>query len=112
MPRVSSGTRRGQLFPEPVAAKVPEIIFLFWVIKVLTTAGGEATSDYLAVSLGSRLEAGAIEAGLGRAGYRRLAPPERFIVSGGYGPLRDGELDRARAWGAALAAALATKPSV
>ncbi len=32
----------------PVAAKVPEIIALFWVVKVLTTAGGEATSDYLA----------------------------------------------------------------
>ena len=30
-----------------MAAKVPEIIFLFWVIKILTTAGGEATSDYL-----------------------------------------------------------------
>jgi uncharacterized membrane-anchored protein len=30
-----------------VAAKVPEIIFLFWVVKILTTAGGEATSDYL-----------------------------------------------------------------
>jgi uncharacterized membrane-anchored protein len=37
----------GSVFPEPVAAKVPEIIFLFWVIKILTTAGGEATSDYL-----------------------------------------------------------------
>jgi len=35
------------IFPQPVAAKVPEIIFLFWVIKILTTAGGEATSDYL-----------------------------------------------------------------
>jgi uncharacterized membrane-anchored protein len=43
---------------------VPEIIFLFWVIKVLTTAGGEATSDYLALDLGSRLEAGCIEAGI------------------------------------------------
>jgi uncharacterized membrane-anchored protein len=51
-------------FPEPVAAKVPEIIFLFWVIKILTTAGGEATSDYLALDLGSRLEAGCIEAGI------------------------------------------------
>jgi uncharacterized membrane-anchored protein len=37
----------GRLFPLPVAAKVPEIIFLFWVVKILTTAGGEATSDYL-----------------------------------------------------------------
>jgi uncharacterized membrane-anchored protein len=34
-------------FPQPVAAKVPEIIFLFWVVKIFTTAGGEATSDYL-----------------------------------------------------------------
>jgi uncharacterized membrane-anchored protein len=37
----------GQIFPAPLAAKVPEIIFLFWVVKILTTAGGEATSDYL-----------------------------------------------------------------
>jgi uncharacterized membrane-anchored protein len=37
----------GRIFPAPVAAKVPEIIFLFWVVKILTTAGGEATSDYL-----------------------------------------------------------------
>jgi uncharacterized membrane-anchored protein len=33
---------------DPVAAKVPEIIPLFWVIKILTTAGGEAGSDFLA----------------------------------------------------------------
>ncbi len=55
--------RRG-IFAEPVAAKVPEITFLFWVIKILTTAGGEATSDYLALDLGSRLAAGCIEAGI------------------------------------------------
>ena len=36
-----------RIFPVPVAAKVPEVIFLFWVVKILTTAGGEATSDYL-----------------------------------------------------------------
>jgi uncharacterized membrane-anchored protein len=33
---------------EPIAAKVPEITALFWVIKVLTTGMGEATSDFLA----------------------------------------------------------------
>jgi uncharacterized membrane-anchored protein len=38
-----------RFFPEPVAAKVPEISLLFWVIKLLTTAGGEATSDYLKI---------------------------------------------------------------
>jgi uncharacterized membrane-anchored protein len=37
----------GLIFPAPVAAKVPETILLFWVVKILTTAGGEATSDYL-----------------------------------------------------------------
>jgi uncharacterized membrane-anchored protein len=59
----SSVSRAGRrVFAEPLAAKVPEITFLFWVIKILTTAGGEATSDYL--SLGSRVVGGGVEAGL------------------------------------------------
>jgi uncharacterized membrane-anchored protein len=37
----------GRVFPAPLAAKVPEVILIFWVVKILTTAGGEATSDYL-----------------------------------------------------------------
>jgi uncharacterized membrane-anchored protein len=37
----------GRFLPAPVAAKVPEVILAFWVVKILTTAGGEATSDYL-----------------------------------------------------------------
>jgi len=37
----------GRIFPAPIAAKVPEVILVFWVVKILTTAGGEATSDYL-----------------------------------------------------------------
>jgi uncharacterized membrane-anchored protein len=32
---------------EPLAAKVPEITALFWVIKILTTGMGEATADFL-----------------------------------------------------------------
>jgi uncharacterized membrane-anchored protein len=51
-----------RFFQEPVAAKVPEITLAFWVIKLLTTAGGEATSDYLA--LGSHLVGAAVEVGL------------------------------------------------
>ena len=34
--------------PEPVAAKVPQITALFWVIKLLTTGMGEAAADALA----------------------------------------------------------------
>jgi uncharacterized membrane-anchored protein len=51
-----------RFLPEPVAAKVPEITLAFWVIKLLTTAGGEATSDYLA--LGSHVTGAAVETAL------------------------------------------------
>lgn len=36
-------------------------------------------------------------------GYRPAAKKERFLVKGSYGPVKEGELDRARAWGAELA---------
>lgn len=49
---------------------------------------------------------GAIERAFVQAGYRSLADPQRFYVKGTYGPLRDGELDKARAWGAELRRAL------
>jgi uncharacterized membrane-anchored protein len=56
---VTSRLRR--LFPEPAAAKVPEVTAVFWVLKLLTTAGGEALSDYLAFSGGSKVVGGAVE---------------------------------------------------
>jgi uncharacterized membrane-anchored protein len=41
--------RRGRpRAPEPLAAKVPEITALFWIIKVLSTGMGEAAADFLA----------------------------------------------------------------
>jgi hypothetical protein len=46
---------------------------------------------------------GDIERGLARAGYRRIAAAGKFVVTDKYGPLRDGELDRATAWGRSLA---------
>ena len=48
----------------------------------------------------------AIGKALEQAGYRPIAQPRGFLVSGKYGPLRPGELERARAWGAELAAAM------
>jgi len=48
----------------------------------------------------------AIARGLERAGYRTVAKRQRFIVTGAYGPLRDGELERARLWGTDLAKAM------
>jgi hypothetical protein len=49
---------------------------------------------------------GAIERGLAGLGYRPVAKANRFVVKGKYGPLRDGELDRARRWGSELARAI------
>lgn len=41
---------------------------------------------------------------LGKSGYQCAHRGERFLVAGTYGPMRDGELERARAWGERLAA--------
>ena len=48
----------------------------------------------------------AIAEGLEKAGYRAIAEPTGFVVAGKFGPLRDGELERARRWGAELADAM------
>jgi flavodoxin len=44
--------------------------------------------------------------GMRRHGYATLVKPESFWVEDVSGPLRDGELERARAWGEELAAAV------
>jgi len=44
----------------------------------------------------------AINRGLEAGGYLPLVKGQRFIVTGKYGPLRKGELERARLWGAEL----------
>lgn len=48
----------------------------------------------------------AIVRGLENAGYRSIAKASRFIVTGKYGPLREGEVERARLWGGELARAM------
>lgn len=49
---------------------------------------------------------GAIAKRLEQAGFKRLAKSHRFVVKGSYGPLREGELERAQQWGTELAAAM------
>lgn len=48
---------------EPAVAKVPEITASFWVLKLLTTATGEAASDYLLSTMS------AIGLGIGLLGF-------------------------------------------
>jgi hypothetical protein len=43
---------------------------------------------------------------LKRLGYRPVAKGQRYFIKGTYGPLRDGEIERARLWGADLAKAV------
>jgi hypothetical protein len=50
---------------------------------------------------------GTIESKLRSAGYHVVSKGKGFVVQGTYGPLRDGELDRARAWGHELAGRVA-----
>jgi hypothetical protein len=45
---------------------------------------------------------GTIEKRLADRGYPRLAKAGKFVVRDKYGPLREGELDRAREWGRSL----------
>jgi flavodoxin len=46
---------------------------------------------------------GEIDKAFAAAGYQRADEAQRFIVKGKFGPLKDGELEKARAWGAELA---------
>ena len=39
-------------------------------------------------------------------GYLPAAKKERFLVKGSYGPVREGDLERAKSWGAELAKAI------
>ena len=40
---------------------------------------------------------------LAARGLKPVAAPQKFVVTGRYGPLKDGEIERARQWGAGLA---------
>jgi uncharacterized membrane-anchored protein len=48
---------------EPLAAKVPDITSSFWVVKLITTATGEAASDYLLNTMSY------VGLGIGAAGF-------------------------------------------
>jgi hypothetical protein len=50
---------------------------------------------------------GDIEKRLQRAGRRIISKPQKFVVKNKYGPLREGEIERARQWGVELARAVA-----
>jgi hypothetical protein len=76
-------------------------------LKALPAGRGRSAAFETRIWWSPRGATGTIGRGLEGAGYRPVAKGRGFIVSGTYGPLRDGELDRARKWGAELARAMA-----
>ena len=49
--------------------------------------------------------ANVIDTELSRAGFTPIAGTQHFVVAGKFGPLKEGEVERARAWGRELALA-------
>lgn len=71
-------------------------------LEALPQGRGRAAAFETRIWWSPRGATGDIEKGLGRAGYTTAAKARKFVVTDKYGPLRDGELDRARAWGREL----------
>jgi hypothetical protein len=92
----------------PVPPDVSHPLLRSW-LETLPVGHGWAAAFETRIWWSPRGATGTIESKLKRAGYQRLASSQRFKVDGSYGPLRDGELERARLWGTELAHALASK---
>jgi hypothetical protein len=71
-------------------------------LDALPAGAGHAAAFETRIWWSPRGATGTIERKLGRAGYQRLVKGERFVVRDRYGPLREGEVERARAWGRSL----------
>jgi Flavodoxins len=72
-------------------------------LDALPVGHGRAAAFETRIWWSPRGAVGTIDRGLKAAGYRRASKSQKFIVEGTYGPLRDGELERARRWGKELA---------
>lgn len=93
----------------PAPPDVSHPLLRSW-LDALPGGHGHAAAFEARIWWSPRGATGTIEGKLKRAGYRPVAKAERFIVAGAYGPMRDGELERARRWGAALAQTMDPRP--
>ena len=72
-------------------------------LETLPKGAGRAAAFETGFKLSPGSAAGTILKKLKDLGYEPVAKKERFLVKGTYGPLREGEIERAKAWGVALA---------
>jgi len=77
-----------------------------WLDKLPRHPGTAAASFETRLRWSPGGATGAIDERFRKAGFRTIAKPGKFVVKGSYGPLREGELERAREWGATLTATL------
>jgi hypothetical protein len=72
-------------------------------LDALPRGGAHAAAFETRIWWSPRGATGDIETRLNKAGYRTIAKAAKFVVKDKYGPLRDGEVERARRWGKQLA---------
>lgn len=92
--------------PTPPDASHPSM--RSWLERLPATTRAVGAAFETRIWWSPRGATGDIEDRLRRAGYRTLAKAGKFVVKDKYGPLREGELDRAREWGRSLASAIAS----
>lgn len=98
--------RRNILRDEADAPKSPDLShpsLRSW-LDGLPVGNGRSAAFETRIWWSPRGATGTIEKRLTRLGYPPVAKGQKFVVRDKYGPLRDGELDRARAWGRELRA--------
>jgi flavodoxin len=71
-------------------------------LESLPRGHGRAAAFETRIWWSPRGATGDIEQRLQRAGHRVVAKAHKFVVTDKYGPLREGELERARRWGEEL----------
>ena len=93
--------------PSPPDLSHPSIRTWLVALPQAGASGGGAAVRAAAFETGFKLSpggsAGKILRMLEEKGYQPAAKKQRFLVKTSYGPMKEGELDRAKAWGAELA---------
>ena len=105
MTRTSAGDRATQAGTRPVSSGIG---IRDWLAALATSSGKTAAAAFdTAIRQTGWLPSGSAARGeaarLREKGFRLIAAPEQFFVTGMNGPLVEGELERAKAWGEALA---------
>jgi flavodoxin len=102
---LAGGNARKQIAGDTKAPVPPDVshpLLREWLDNLIPGKGWFAAFE-TRIWWSPRGATGTIEGKLKKAGYKKLVKAERFLVAGSYGPMKDGELERAQAWGAELA---------